>query len=96
LTSRLKDKVQPGYILNTQNWRHFTDSNIPSNQFKIFDNEVYEFKHLKTLIVYEFSDTYVKNEVYEWLDNHDIGIWVMKHCKNIYFEISVVDNSMFF
>lgn len=75
-----------GFILNTQNGRHFTVSNLPNDQYKIFDNEVYELKKLKTTVVYYFSDIYTKNVIYEWLDNDDAGKWVMAHCKNIHFE----------
>lgn len=85
-----------GFILNTQNGRHFTVSNLPNDQYKIFDNEVYELKKLKTLLVYDFSDTYTQNEVYDWLYYQEDGKWVMAHCKNIHFETFQESTHQFF
>jgi hypothetical protein len=92
LISKLNDMMvrqQCGYTLITQPERRFIASNIPEDKFKIFDNEVYEFKPVKTLKIAHFTSEWVLNNVYDWLQKEDDGQWINQHCKNIYFEVNI-------
>jgi len=97
LNSKLNDMMVRqlcGYTLITQPEPHFIESSIPDTKYRIFDNEVYEFKALKTLVVANFNIPWTLSSCMSWLHNEDDGIWINDQCKQIYVEPVIQDNTL--
>lgn len=86
-----------GYTLITQPSQHFIESNIADYQkFKVFDNEVYEFKALTPILVANYNISWIHQSVIKWLHYDEVGIWVMEHCKQHYYELSISGSNPWF
>lgn len=54
------------------------------SKYKVFDNEVYEYKLITHFKVFDFSHLYIIQFTEEWFAS-DEGQWITHHCKDIDF-----------